>query len=57
MVNSGTSNPKSSTASTPKMAGKYAKDGLYVAKGEYGEHAKEAAFIKEGDNEPLTTKG
>jgi hypothetical protein len=29
---------------------------MYVAKGKYAEHAKEAAFVKEGVNKPLATK-
>jgi hypothetical protein len=29
---------------------------MYIAKGEYGKYAKEASFIKEGNDEPLVTK-
>ncbi len=34
----------------------YAKDSVDIAKGEYGEHTKEAAFIEEGDNKLLATR-
>jgi hypothetical protein len=40
--------------------GKYiecAKDGMYNAKGRYGEYAKEAASVEEGHNKPLAKKG
>jgi hypothetical protein len=39
------------------MACKYAKDDVYVTKGKYGKYAKEAAFVEEGNNKPLATKG
>ncbi len=50
-------NSSASTPSTPKMACKYAKDDVYVTKGKYGKYAKEAAFVEEGNNKPLATKG
>jgi hypothetical protein len=36
------------------MACKYAKDSVYITKGKYSKNAKEASFIKEGDNGPLS---
>ncbi len=54
---SSASTPKLSTVvSTPKTACKYAKDGVYIAKGKYGECTKEATFIKEDNDEPLATR-
>jgi hypothetical protein len=40
----------------PKTVCKYAKDGVYVAKDEYGKYAKEAAFVRESNYDPLVTK-
>jgi hypothetical protein len=53
---SGKSTPRLSMSSMPKTVCKYAKDNVYITKGKYGKHAKEAAFVVEGDNEPLTTR-
>jgi hypothetical protein len=33
----------------------YAEDSMGIAKGEYGKHAKDAAFVEEGNNNPLAT--
>jgi hypothetical protein len=66
MTTSGACTLRLSTASTPKTACKYAKDGVYFVKGEYGKNAEEDAFVKEGDiehfvkdsnDEPLAKKG
>jgi hypothetical protein len=35
------------------MVCEHAKNGAYVARGKYGKYAKEAAFVKEGDNKPF----
>ncbi len=35
----------------------YSKDSVYVPKGKYGKYSKEAAFVEEGNNNPLATKG
>jgi hypothetical protein len=47
---SSTSMPRLSTVSTPKTACKYTKDSVYATKGKYDKYAKEAAFVKEGND-------
>ncbi len=39
------------------MACQYAKDGVYIAEGEYGKYDKEDASVMESHNEPLTKEG
>jgi hypothetical protein len=56
MMISSASTPRLSTVSTPKTACKYAKQDAHIAKGKYGEYAKEAKFVKEGNDEPLATR-
>jgi hypothetical protein len=55
-INSSANTQRSGTASTPKIAREYVQDGMYVAKGKYGKYLKEAAFVNEGNNEPLATR-
>jgi hypothetical protein len=55
-TNSSANMMRSGMASMPKMAREYVQDGMYVAKGKYGKYAKEAALIKEGNDEPLATR-
>jgi hypothetical protein len=55
-MTSSTNTPRLSMASTLKTACKYANDSMCNAEGKYGEYAKEAAFVKVGDNKLLATR-